>query len=615
MESPWVLDTVLRGYKLQFRRRPPPYTGIRETTVSDLAKQVVLRLEITSLLAKGAIRKLGPLERLNGFYSRYFIIPKKDGGYRPILDLRLLNCCLKKLTFRMLSPARVLQAMSEGLWFTTLDLKDAYFQVPIHPSHWKYLRFAFEGEAYEYQVLPFGLSLAPRTFTKCMDAVLKPLSSVGIQVLNYIDDWLLCAPSRAQAAKDTRLLLRHIQELGLVVNEKKSCLSPSQDVVYVGMAIDSSLMRARLPTKRVETILSFLHRFRLGRTVSARDCQRLLGLLTAASSLVPLGLLHLRPLQRWFNAHKLHPRRHRHCRLLVTKSCMRALTQWRARSFLESGRALGRVTRRELVCTDASLGGWGAVYRGMAASGRWSPSWSVQHVNVLELRAVCLALRHFLQFLKGRHVLVRSDSTTVVAYINHQGGLRSRRLHEMTRELLVWAHAHFLSLRAAYVPGVQNSAADVLSRDGPRETDWRLHPQVVGELWARFGRAQVDLFASQENTHCPSWFSLASPPGPLGLDALAHDWPLTRLYAFPPFPLIQATLDRVRMGGHQLLLIAPRWPRRPWFRMLLSLVAGTPWQLPQRPDLLSQAQGALWHPRPGRLQLWAWPLRGGNGWI
>ena len=581
--------------------------------MSDPAKRAVLRLEISSLIAKRAIRKLEPSEQLSGFYSRYFIVPKKDGGYRPILDLRMLNRCLKNLTFKMLSPARVLQAVSKGLWFTTLDLKDAYFHVPIHPSHWKYLRFAFEGEAYEYQVLPFGLSLAPRTFTKCMDAVLEPLSSRGVQVLNYLDDWLLCAASRTQAARDTSLLLSHIRELGLVVNEKKSHLSPSQDVVFVGMAIDSSLMRASLPAKRVDTILSFLQRFRLGHTVTVRDCQRLLGLLTAASSLVPLGLLHLRPLQRWFNAHKLHLRKHRHRRLLVTGSCVLALNRWRARSFLESGRALSRMTRRELVCTDASLLGWGAVYRGMAASGRWSLPWSAQHINVLELRAVRLALQHFLQYLEGRHVLVRSDNTSVVAYINHQGGLRSHRLHEMTRELLVWAHARFLSLRAAYVPGGLNTAADMLSRDGPREGDWRLHPQVVQQLWASFGRAQVDLFASQENTHCPSWFSLAGPPGPLGLDALSHDWPQTRLYAFPPFPLIQPTLDRVALGGHWLLLIAPRWPRRPWFRVLLSLVVGTPWQLPRRPDLLSQAQGVLWHPHPDRLQLWAWPLRGTGG--
>lgn len=150
--------------------------------------------------------------------------------------------------------------------------------------------------------------------------------------------------------------------------------------------------------------------------------------------------------------------------------------------------------------TEASLSGWGAVYRVVAASGCWDHPWSLQHVNVLELRAVRLALQRFLPYLEGRHILVRLDNTTVVAYINHQGELRSHRLHEMTRELLVWAHAHLTSVRAAHVPGVLNSVADMLSRDGPREGDWRLHRQVMQQLWVKFGRTQEDLFASQENT-------------------------------------------------------------------------------------------------------------------
>ncbi|KAJ8370060.1 hypothetical protein SKAU_G00100880 [Synaphobranchus kaupii] len=64
VESPWVLDTVLRGYKLQFRCRPPPYRGIRVTTVSDRSKKEALQLEITSLLSKGAVRRLEPSEQL-----------------------------------------------------------------------------------------------------------------------------------------------------------------------------------------------------------------------------------------------------------------------------------------------------------------------------------------------------------------------------------------------------------------------------------------------------------------------------------------------------------------------------------------------------------------------
>ena len=613
VESPWVLDTVLKGYRLQFRRRPPLFRGVRVTALPGGERGEVLRLEISSLLAKAAVRRLEPTERLDGFYSTYFVVPKKDGGWRPILDLRVLNRSLRTMTFRMLSPARVLKAVSSGQWFTTLDLKDAYFHIPIHPRFRKFLRFAFQGEAYEYRVLPFGLSLAPRTFTKCMDAVLAPLSMRGVQVLNYLDDWLICAASREQVVRDTDLVLHHLQDLGLSLNLRKSCLNPSQEVVYLGMRIDASLMRASLPQVRVDTILSLLDRFRLGWTVSAWECQRLIGLLVAASLLVPLGLLYVRPVQRWYNSHRLHPKLHRHRRLLVTRVCLRALSRWRSPLYLTAGTALFRVACRELVLTDASLTGWGAVYRGTPARGLWRPPWLGQHISVLELRAVFLALKAFLHQLEGRHVLVRSDNTAVVAYVNHQGGLRSHCLHRLARDLLVWAHTHLLSLRAAFIPGSMNIAADILSRAGPPDGDWHLHPQVVQQLWDRFGTAQVDLFASRDSTHCPSFFSMSDPAGPLGLDALAHEWPMTKLYAFPPFPLIQATLDRVKRRGHQLLLVSPCWPRRPWFTVLLSMVSGTPWPLPQRPDLLSQASGTLFHPDPGRLRLWAWPLNGFDG--
>src|SRR4029434_4633359 len=123
-----------------------------------------LREEIVSLLRKEAISVVPPEEAASGFYSRYFLVPKKDGNYRPILDLRVLNRALKQLKFRMLTPCRLVQFIRPNDWFITIDLKDAYFHVPIHPRHRKYLRFAFGGIAYQFNALPFGLSLAPRAF-------------------------------------------------------------------------------------------------------------------------------------------------------------------------------------------------------------------------------------------------------------------------------------------------------------------------------------------------------------------------------------------------------------------------------------------------------------------
>ncbi len=88
----------------------------------------------------------------------------------------------------MLTMKTIMSQVQEGDWFVTIDLKDAYFHIQVVQRHRRFLRFAFGGKACQYKVLPFGLALAPRTFTKCMDAALAPLRLQGICVLNYLDD-------------------------------------------------------------------------------------------------------------------------------------------------------------------------------------------------------------------------------------------------------------------------------------------------------------------------------------------------------------------------------------------------------------------------------------------
>ncbi|KAI2649105.1 Transposon Ty3-G Gag-Pol polyprotein [Labeo rohita] len=167
--------------------------------------------EVETLLRKEAIEMVPPQDRESGLYSRYFIVPKKDGGLRPILDLRQLDHSVMWLKFRMLTVSQVV-----------LQIR-------------KFLRFAFRDKAYQYWVLPFGLALSPRTFTKCVDAVLAPLRLRGIRILNYIDDWLILAQLEHMAVQHRDVVLAHMKELGLRLNAKKSVLSPLQRTTYLGM--------------------------------------------------------------------------------------------------------------------------------------------------------------------------------------------------------------------------------------------------------------------------------------------------------------------------------------------------------------------------------------------
>ena len=101
-------------------------------------------------------------------------------------------------------------------------------------------------------------------------------------------------------------------------------------------------------------------------------CQRLLGLLTSASLLIPLGLRHLLPLHRWFNSRRLHPSTSHH-QLRVMAQCLGALLRWSCRSFLSGEVEMLMMCHQELVSTDASQIGWGGVTKGRSASGCWLP--------------------------------------------------------------------------------------------------------------------------------------------------------------------------------------------------------------------------------------------------
>ncbi len=190
---------------------------------------------ITVLLAKDVMEPVPPADMKEGFFSLYIIVPKKSGGLRPILGLRILNWAFHKPPFKMLMQNLIFGCIRPQVWSAASDLKDPYFHVSILPRHRPFLRFAFEGRAYQYKVLPFGLSLSPRVFTKVAEAALVPLREQGVRILNYLDDWLILVQSQDQLCEHRDLVLSDLSQLGLRVNWEKSKLLPTQRISFPGM--------------------------------------------------------------------------------------------------------------------------------------------------------------------------------------------------------------------------------------------------------------------------------------------------------------------------------------------------------------------------------------------
>ncbi|XDV35989.1 hypothetical protein PO909_005843 [Leuciscus waleckii] len=200
---------------------------------------------------------------------------------------------------------------------------------------------------------------------------------------------------------------------------------------------------------------------RHGTLVPLKKFQKMLGLMASASPVFQLGLLRMRPLQFWLKA--LVPRRawtSGLLRLKVDQKCISALKPWTATDWYRSGVNLGTSSSVKVVSTDASTSGWGALLEGRPFFGQWSEREKLLHIKCLEMLAVDNALRRFRPQIKGHHVLVRSDNMSVVAYINHQGGIRSRTLHRLTEHILIWAQHNLRSLRAAHVPGIRTDQGE-----------------------------------------------------------------------------------------------------------------------------------------------------------
>ncbi len=190
-----------------------------------------------------------------------------------------------------------------------------------------------------------------------------------------------------------------------------------------------------------------------------------------------------------------------------------------------------------------------------------------------------------------------------MSYINHQGGLSSKRLCLLVERLLEWAQPNLRSLRSAHIPGKLNQGADMLFQSNVPSKEWTLHPQTVQRIWEIFGKAEVDLFALEDNSYCPTYYSKVR-------NALAHEWSNLLLYAFPLIALIPQVIRRIKERGHKVLLVSPLWKNQPWLSELTQLLLAAPWPIPLRRDLLSQANGTIWHPRPDLWALHLWPLDG-----
>ena len=602
----WVLSVIEEGYKLEFSCHPPQ-TGIKQTSVQR-ENLNILEAEVEDLLRKDAIEMV-PLQEINcGFYSTFFLVPKKNGKMRPVINLRPLNKYLRKTHFKMDTLSKVLNLVKPKDWAISLDLSDAYLHVPIFLKHRKFLRFCVNKKCYQFKALCFGPTSAPRVFTKIVAVVAAHLREQNVRLASYLDDWLALNQIRIYLLQDRAKCLNLLTSLGFIVNIEKSSLEPSQTITYIGglFHLDKGLV---FPTpERVQKLLSAVGNLSKRNKATAKDFLHLLGLIASCLELIPNARLYMRPVQLHLLSFWKPSSMRLETEIPVTQH-LRSHLKWLLDiANITKGRSLQQQQTAVTITTDASKTGYGGYIGNQFVQGTWSVAQKKLHINVLELEAVFLALKHFQSILRGQNVLVRSDSTTVVQYLNKQGGTRSPQMCYRTWDLWNWAIENQMHIKAAHILGRKNQLADQLSRNRVLPTEWTLNRTIVLKLFHLWGQPMIDLFASAENRQAPIFCSWSPHPQALALDALTISWDRMYAYVYPPLCLIPKVLQHMRLYKCQIILIAPQWPRRHWYTELLQFLVDCPRKLPVQKNLLHQPKSKINHPNPEVFNLTAWLL-------
>lgn len=543
-----------------------------------------MTLEINNLLSIGAIRECEPCE--GQFLSSIFLIKKSNGQNRFILNLKNLNRFIHAPHFKLEDYRTAMRLIDKNSYMCTLDLKNAYFSLSIHEYYRKYLRFIWLGKYYEFQVLPFGLNIAPYIFTKLMRPVMQHLrNNEGFISVIYLDDLLLINDSFSGCKQNFETTKTFFEWLGFTINTEKSRCTPSQTVIFLGFEFSSVNQTISIPSDKRRRIKEELVHFQNLRRCKLRNFAHLVGLLVSVCPAVQYGWMYTKNFER---IKFLNLRQNEDYNQIISlpKSLSKGFSWW-IRNIDTCFCPIRVGDYQKEIFSDASRTGWGATCSGQKANGQWNSEELKQHINYLELAAAFFGLKIFAKNLKNCEILLRIDNSTAISYINRMGGIQYPHLNDISRRIWQWCEVRSLHVFASYISSKDNYVADYESRRIHADVEWEISDYAYNLICQKFGYPEIDLFASRLNNKCRKFVSWHRDPESYAVDAFTLSWSSFFFYAFPPFCLVLKVLQKIVHDKAKGIVVVPLWPTQPWYPLFKNLLVGEPIKFSPNSQLLS----------------------------
>ncbi|XP_046372277.1 uncharacterized protein LOC124146171 [Haliotis rufescens] len=290
-----------------------------------------------------------------GFYLPVFLVPKKNiSEMRMIIDLKTLN---KRY---LVPPPKFSDGVHTEIKVNVGDRRLAYQPRPTiclssRPSHRKYLHFAINGRRYEFQVLPFGIAIAPWLFTRITAPVIKFAYIQLVRIHGYLDDFLAADQEKAKLCLNMIFLVQLMTYLGFLVKPSKSETTPVQDIIYIGARFQLDRGYLCPPPDRFIKTIKMIQSLSSQLSKMLRCWMSLLGNLSSLQDIAFGGRLMLRPLQTWNNPIRSYGLEFQ---TQLTPRLLRDLHWWNHGEHVMSGIPLTYPMPEHHLFTDASDSAW-----------------------------------------------------------------------------------------------------------------------------------------------------------------------------------------------------------------------------------------------------------------
>ena len=507
--------------------------------------------QICKHVADGSYEKISKEQAI--VISPLSVAESSSGKVRDVWDGRFVNAHLPHYKFKLETLKRNAGVViQKGMKQITVDLEKAYFHLKIRSKDRKYLCFEWRGTTYQCNILMLGLSIAPLVFHKTVRQIVRFMRSIGISLINYIDDFWFGLKGTAKQQEDITAFIREIiTMLGWKYNGKCSW-EPKHISLFLGLLIDTESMLFSVPEeKRLKALLFAQQLFKAYENnipVTVKQLQQFTGTLISLSLAIPAARVMTRDIYAQINKETLSSGYSRTVYLRLDYKSAEELRFWCRQLQEKQSNLINDPLTSHTIHSDSSDLAFGYTLDDNVRKWNFLP-WEIVPTSSTqrELYGIVQALqdKDVSEIIKGKCVEIKMDSLPAIRNLIKGGG-PVKQLCSLVKQF--WRLTDKLNVFSIFtwIPREQNTTADELSKSYQTSAGWPINTHHLKKL-ARYLSVRMNVAECSVSVLCPS-------PS-----------------------LIVSVVGAVRRNRKSLILIHPLWEAASWWNWVNGLASS---QLP-----------------------------------